>query len=54
VASSVSSYGHRSVMHKNDPVLAVVLNIIKRLLEQHTLKYQPFIQEDELLVVGIL
>jgi len=48
VASSTTS-GMRSVMHKNSLSLAFVLNTVKRLLEQHTLKYQLFSLEDKLL-----
>jgi len=39
-------------MHKNSMSLAYVLNAVKRLLERHTLKYQPFLPEDELLRVN--
>ena len=51
-AESRTSNGSRSVMHKNSMSLAYVLNAVKRLLEQHTLKYQPFLPEDELLRVS--
>jgi len=39
-------------MHKNSLSLAFVLNMVKRLLKQHTLKYQLFLPEDELLLVS--
>jgi hypothetical protein len=48
VASRVSD-GSRSVMHQKNMSLAFVLNAVKRLLEQHTIKYQPFLMEDEFL-----
>ena len=51
-AASRTSSGTRSVMHKNSLSLAFVLNTVKRLLEQHTLKYQPFLPKDELLRVS--
>jgi len=50
VSRRTSSTG--SVMHKNSLSLAFVLNMVKRLLEQHTLKYQPFLPEDVLLRVS--
>ena len=51
-AASRTPSGTRSVMHKNSLSLAFVLNMVKRLLEQHTLKYQPFLLEDKLLRVS--
>jgi len=51
-AASRTPSGTRSVMHKNSLSLAFVLNTVKRLLEQHTLKYQPFLREDKLLRVS--
>jgi len=51
-AASRTPSGTRSVMHKNSLSLAFVLNTVKRLLEQHTLKYQSFLPEDELLRVS--
>jgi hypothetical protein len=54
VLSAVSrvSNGSRSVMHQNSMSLAFVLNMVKRLLEQHTMKHQPFLPEDELMRVS--
>jgi len=51
VASRITS-GTRSVMHKNSLLLAFVLNMVKSLLELHTLKYHPFLPEDELLCMS--
>jgi hypothetical protein len=39
-------------MHQNSMSLAFVLNTVKRLLEQHTMKHQPFLPEDELMRVS--
>ena len=47
-----TSNGSRSVMHQKSMSLASLLNTVKRLLEQHTLKYQPFLPENELLRVS--
>ena len=47
-----TSGGSRSVMHQKNMSLASLLNTVKRLLEQHTLKYQPFLPEDEFLRVS--
>lgn len=47
-----TSNGSRSVMHQKSMSLASLLNTVKRLLEQHTLKYQPFLSENELLRVS--
>ena len=52
VAASMTTSGMQSVMHKNSLSLAFVLNTVKRLLEQHTLRYQPFLLEDEPLRVS--
>jgi len=52
VAASRTTSGMQSVMHKNSLSLAFVLNTVKRLLEQHTLRYQPFLLEDEPLRVS--
>ena len=43
VAAFRTPSGMRSVMHKNSLSLAFVLNTVKRLLEQHTVKYQLFL-----------
>jgi len=51
-AARSTSNGSRSVMHQKSMSLASLLNTVKRLLEQHTLKYQPFLPEDELLRVS--
>jgi hypothetical protein len=51
-AASRTSNGSRSVMHQNSMSLAFVLNTVKRLLEQHTMKHQPFLPEDELMRVS--
>ena len=47
-----STSGRRSVMHQKNMSLAALLNTVKRLLEQHTLKHQPFLPEDEFLRVS--
>jgi hypothetical protein len=46
-AASGIADGSRSVMHQKNMLLAFVLNAVKRLLEQHTIKYQPFLPEDK-------
>jgi hypothetical protein len=51
MASGVAD-GSRSVMHQKNMWLAFVLNAVKRLLEQHTMKYQLFLPEDEFLRVS--
>lgn len=51
-AASGVADGSRSVMHQKNMSLAFVLNAVKRLLEQHTMKYQPFLPEDEFLRVS--
>ena len=51
VASGTSN-GRRSVMHQGSMPLAFVLNTVKRLLEQHTMKHQPFLREDEFIRVS--
>jgi len=39
-------------MHQGSMLLAFVLNMVKRLLEQHTMKHQPFLWEDEFIRVS--
>ena len=51
VASGTSN-GRRSIMHQGSMPLAFVLNTVKRLLEQHTMKHQPFLREDEIICVS--
>ena len=52
LVASRTSNGRQSVIHQGSMPLAFVLTTVKRLLEQHTMKHQPFLREDEIICVS--